>query len=449
MDKNLLIITYYFPPLGGVGVQRVSKFCRYLPRFGWRPVVVAPQPSAFYAADEEMLAEVKHVSLYRVAGLDSFKMRQKLIGPFKPRIDSPLRWIARRFSWPDTQTAYIPAAFRCAYRLTNKAHAVLVTAPPYSNLLLGRLLKRVANLPLIVDMRDPWVGHPEHDKPGWKRALNKRVERDVLEYADAIIAVTRSHTENLRKRYPWLATRIHYIPNGFDAADFTRNTRTRTPLGHSHNYSELTLRSQGHNTLSRPARKTPSTRERRPLTICYTGILGLDHINRGTTLYAAIRRLRDEDGVTPARLRVEIMGELSAVEEERIRRSGVSTFIERLGHLSHRKVMRRLERADLAWLPYHAEYSHLIVPAKIYEYIGSGTPVLAVVNPSHETAELIRETGTGVVVPEGDIDGVTDALRMLLEGRFPYKPKPRVIARLGRRHETGQLAGIIDRLVDG
>ncbi|TKJ37293.1 hypothetical protein CEE36_11140 [candidate division TA06 bacterium B3_TA06] len=425
MDKNLLIITYYFPPLGGVGVQRVSKFCRYLPRFGWRPVVVAPQPSAFYAADEEMLAEVRHVSLYRVAGLDSFRMRQKLLGPLRPRIDSPLRWIARRFSWPDTQTAYIPAAFRLAYRMSEKTHAVFITAPPYSNLLLGRLLKRVANLPLIVDMRDPWVGHPEHDKPGWKRALNKRVERDVLEYADAIIAVTRSHTDDLRKRYQHLAPRIHYIPNGFDAADFTRNTRNT------------------------PTRKTPSTRERRPLTVCYTGILGLDHINRGTTLYAAIRRLRDEDGVTPARLRVEIMGELSAVEEERIRRSGVSTFIERLGHLSHRKVMRRLERADLAWLPYHAEYSHLIVPAKIYEYIGSGTPVLAVVNPSHETAELIRETGTGVVVPEGDIDGVIDALRMLLEGRFPYKPKPRVIARFGRCHETGQLARIIDRLVDG
>ncbi len=404
-------------------MQRVSKFCRYLPRFGWRPVVVAPQPSAFYAADEEMLAEVKHVSLYRVAGLDSFRMRQKLIGPFKPRIDSPLRWVARRFSWPDTQTAYIPAAFRLACRLVNEAHAVLVTAPPYSNLLLGRLIKRRSNLPLIVEMRDPWVGHPEHDKPGWKRALNRRVERDVLEYADAVVAVTRSHTENLRKRYPWLAPRIHYIPNGFDAADFTRNTS---------------------NTRNTPTRKTPITSKRRPLTICYTGILGLDHINRGTTLYAAIRRLRDEDGVTPARLRVEIMGELSAVEEERIRRSGVSTFIERLGHLSHRKAMQRLQKADLAWLPYHAEYSPLIVPAKTYEYIGSGTPVLAVVNPHHETAELVRETGTGVVVPEGDVDGVTQAMRMLLEGVFPYSPKPKAIAKFDRRYQARQLAEILD-----
>ena len=422
MNKSILIITYYFPPLGGVGVQRVSKFCRYLPRFGWRPVVVAPQPSAFYAADEAMLAEVKHVSLYRVAGLDSFKMREKLVGPFKPRIDSPLRWIARRFSWPDTQTAYVPAAFRLAYRLSGKAQSIFVTAPPYSNLLLGRLIKRRSNLPLVVEMRDPWVGHPEHDKPGWKRALNRRAERNILEYADAVVAVTRAHTEDLRKRYPWLAPRIHYVPNGFDPADF-RNTR---------------------NTRNTPVRETPSTRERRPLTVCYTGILGLDTINRGTTLYAAIRRLRDEDGVTPARLRVEIMGELSAVEEERIRRSGVSTFIERLGHLSHRKAMQRLQKADLAWLPYHAEYSRLIVPAKTYEYIGSGTPVLAVVNPHHETAELVHKTGTGLVVPEGDVDGVTQAMRMLLKGAFPYAPKPGAIERFDRRYQTRQLAEILD-----
>jgi glycosyltransferase involved in cell wall biosynthesis len=430
MDKNLLIITYYFPPLGGVGVQRVSKFTKYLPGFGWHPMVVAPQPSAFYAADEEMLAEVKHVSLYRVAGLDSFRMRQKLLGPQRPRIDSPLRWIARRFSWPDTQTAYVPAAFRLAYRLVNEAHAVLVTAPPYSNLLLGRLLKRVANLPLIVDMRDPWVGNPEHDKPRWKQALNRRTERDILEHVDALIAATRSHTDDLKKRYPSLSSCIRYIPNGFDAADFTpRNTPTRT-----------------RNT---PTRSTPtpkSTRRRAPFTICYTGILGLETINRGTTLYKAIRRLRDEDGITPAKLRVEIMGEISAVEAERIRRSGVSTFIKLLGHLPHRKAMQRLQKADLAWLPYHAEYSHLIVPAKVYEYIGSGTPVLAVVNPYHETAELIRETGTGVVVSEGDVDGVTDALRLFLKNRFPYSPRPKVIARFERCYQTGQLAKILNEV---
>jgi glycosyltransferase involved in cell wall biosynthesis len=442
VDKNLLIITYYFPPLGGVGVQRVSKFSKYLPCFGWHPIVVAPQPSAFYMADVQMLAEVRHVELYRVAGLDSFKMREKLVGPFKPRIDSPLRWIARRLSWPDTQTGYIPAAFRLTYKLRDKAQAIFATAPPYSNLLLARILKRVASLPLIVDMRDPWVGHPEHDKQRWKRALNRRTERDILEHVDAVIAATRAHTDDLKKRYPYLSARIHCIPNGFDAADFTpRNTRNTPTLN-----TPPRTRNTPAGTRNTPAGKGRSLRKKGALKICYTGILGLETINRGTTLYKAIQRLRDEDGITPAKLRVEIMGEISAVEAERIRRSGVSTFVKPLGYVAHRKAMQRLQKADLAWLPYHSEYSSLIVPAKTYEYIGSGTPVLAVVNPHHETAQLIRETGTGMIVSEGDVDGVTEALRLLLAGRFPYTPKLKTISRFERRYQTGELARILDAL---
>ncbi len=419
VDKNLLIIAYYFPPLGGVGVQRVSKFCRYLPGFGCNPIVVAPQPSAFYMADEEMLREVRYTELHRVAGLDSFKMREKLVGPLKPRIDSPLRWIVRRFSWPDTQTGFVPAAFRLALKLRDKVDAVMVTAPPWSSLLLGRILKRVTELPLIVDMRDPWVNHPEHNSPRWKRALNKRAEREVLEEADAIIAATRSHREDLSNRYPHLAPRTHYIPNGFDKADFSRNT---------------------------PSASKKRNMRTKPLKLCYAGILGLGSINRGTTLYAAIRKLRDEDGITPSQLCVEIMGEISAVEEERIRRSGVSVFIERLGYLPHRNVMKRLQKADLAWLPYHSEYSPLIVPAKTYEYIGSGTPVLAVVNPHHETARLISQTGAGMVIGEGDVDGVADALRLLLKGKFPYSPERKAIARFDRRCQAGQLAEILNEL---
>lgn len=414
MAKKLLVITYYYPPLGGVGVQRVTKLCKYLPEFGWEPVVIAPQPSAFYMADPEMIDEVKDIELHRVAGFDSFRFREKLVGPLKPRVDSPLRWIAERFSWPDTQTGFIGQAFHEASRLASKAKAVFVTAPPWSNMFTGQLIKRVANLPLIIDMRDPWAGHPQHGKARWKRALNKRAEKRILEGADVIIGVTREHIRNLLSRYPELAPRINYIPNGFDSDDFEEGTKSRI------------------------------RRKKGQFVISYAGILGLEHINRGTTLYSAIRRLRDEEGLTPAKLKVEIMGEISKMEEERIRRSGVSSFIERLGHLPHQETMQRLQKSDLLWLPYRAEYSDLIVPAKTYEYIGSGTPILATVSPEHETASLIRETGTGCIAREGDIEGVFRALKLLLEGVFPYNPQREVIARFERRAHARKLARILD-----
>lgn len=410
-NKNLLIVTYYFPPLGGVGVQRVSKFCKYLPRFGWNPVVVAPEPTAFYMTDEGMLEEVNHVQIHRVKAPDSFRTHQKIAGSRKPRIDSPLRKIARAFTWPDTHRGYLRAALPMIRRMTSKFQVILVTSPPWSNLLMIPRLKEESDVPIIADLRDPWVGHPEHDKFFWKRTLNKRAEREVLESADAVIAATRSHTEDLRKRYPRLASHIHYIPNGFDRADF-----------------------EG---VKPPRRKTP-------LTLCYTGILGLETINEGTTLYAALKRLRDEDGVTPSRLKVQIIGEVSRKEEERMK--GVEEFIELPGFLPHRETMQRLAQADLAFLPYRADYCHSIVPAKTYEYIGSGTPVLAEVDASHETAELIRQTGTGVVIPEGDVDGMVDALRMLLKKRFPYKPNRKAIDRFDRRNHTKQLVDIIEGL---
>lgn len=394
-------------------MQRVAKFCRYLPRFDYHPVVVAPQPSAFFMADEDMLSEVSHVDLHRVAGLDSFRIREKLVGPLKPRVDSPVRWLVKRFMWPDSQSGYIPAAFRTAHRLAADADAIMVTSPPWSNMILGRLIKRISQKALIVDMRDPWSGHPHHDRPRWKRALNKRTERGVLEYADAVIAATQAHMDDLRHRYPYLAPRIRYIPNGFDRRDF-----------------------EG----------VEAKKKKGPLTVCYTGILGLDNINRGTTLYKALRSLRDQEGLTPDRLQVHIMGEVSSVEAERIRRSGVSTFIVQDGFVPHRLAMGRLKQADLAWLPYHSEYSKLIVPAKTYEYIGSGTPILVEVNSHHETAELVKKTGTGLVVPEGNVGLVLDALKLLLSGRFPYSPKPKEIARFDRCNQTRKLAGIVDEL---
>jgi len=415
LNKNILVITYFFPPLGGVGVQRVSKLCRYLPQFGYDPIVIAPQPSAFYMSDEDMLKEVRHVSLYRVAGIDSFKLREKLGGSFKPRIDSPLRWLSRRFSWPDTQTGFMPAAYGLARKLIKKVDAVFITAPPYSNLLLVPRLKRIGGIPVIIDMRDPWVNHPVHGKLRWKRALNRRAERTAVELADAVLLATKAHLKDMVERYPYLASRFHYIPNGFDPGDFPKSAKRQS-------------------------------RRLRPLTVCYTGVLGLDTINRGTTLYSALRKLRDESNLTPKRLKVDIMGEVSSVEQERIRRSGVSTFINQLGHIPHRKAMQRLAKADLAWLPYHSAYSELIVPAKTYEYIGSGTPILAVINPHHEAAKLVRDTGTGLTLYEDDVDAVASALLKLLAGNYPYKPDWKRISQFSRRFQAKQLAEIIDEL---
>lgn len=398
--------------MGGVGVQRVSKFCKYLPEFGWNPVVVAPEPAPFYMTDEGMMEDVKEAEIHRIKAPDSFRVHKRLTGASKPKIDSSLRKLARTFTWPDTHRGFMRRALPVIKKLSTNVKVIIVTAPPWSNLLMVPELKKETGLPVIADMRDPWVNHPVHDRPAWKKRKNGVAERQALEAADTVIAATLTHSENLKERYPGIAGRIHHIPNGYDAEDFSGKIRKRKDG---------------------------------PLTVVYTGILGLEDINEGSTLYAALRILRDENGLTPSDLRFEIPGEVPRKELERMK--GVEEFIELPGFLPHKEAMRRLEQADLAYLPYHASYSQFIVPAKVYEYVGSGTPILTEVNSMHETASIIRDTGTGLIVNEGDVDGMVDALRMLLAGSFPYKPKPEQIRYFDRRNETEFLARLLNELI--
>jgi len=410
-QKKVLIVTYYFPPLGGVGVQRVSKFTKYLPEFDWSPVVVAPEPTSFYMTDEGMLDDVKNAEIHRIAAPDSFRAHQRMTGRDKPKIDSPARRLARNFVWPDTHKGFTRKALPVIKGLSAGVEVIFATAPPWSNLLIVPGLKAETGLPVVVDMRDPWVKHPVHDRPQWKSGKNRTAERKSLESADAVIAATRAHEEDLRERYPGLAGKVHYIPNGYDKEDFSGKKRKRR---------------DNH------------------LTIVYTGILGLEDINEGSTLYEALRILKNEDGLTPEELRFEIIGEVSKKEEERMRVA--EEFIERQGFLSHKETMLKLEQADLAYLPYHAEYSKLIVPAKTYEYVGSGTPILAEVDSNHETASIVKDTGTGMVVEEGDVEDIIDALRLLISGRFPYRSKRKQIRFYDRSSQTETLANILNEI---
>ncbi|MBD3285058.1 glycosyltransferase [candidate division WOR-3 bacterium] len=410
-EKKVLIVSYYFPPMGGVGVQRVSKFCKYLPQFGWKPVVVTPEPSTFYMTDKGMMDEVKHAEIHRIKAPDSFRTHKRATGRDKPRIDSPLRKLARTLTWPDTHRGFARRALPVIKELSSEVQAILVTAPPFSSLLMIPGLKKKLDIPIIADMRDPWVSHPVHDRQAWKKGKNRAAEREALGASDTVIAATRTHTEDLKQRYPEMEERIYYIPNGYDTEDFSAKKGKRMDGA---------------------------------LRIVYSGIMGLEGINDGSTLYAALRILKDKEGLRPSDLRFEIIGEVARKEEERMK--DVEEFIDSPGFLPHKEAMARLERADLAYLPYHARYSYFIVPAKVYEYVGSGTPVLAEVDPTHETASILRDTGTGMIADEDDVDAVVKALRLLLKGRFPYRPKRQHIRYFDRRNEVEYLARLLNEL---
>jgi len=193
--KNALFIVYYFPPMGGSGVQRPFKFAKYLREFGWNPIILCPEPSLYHTFDDSLEKELETLDLeiHRVKNADIFQKaathnRKKIaVSDRKAKI---LRRISRLFFYPDNKRGWIKPAIHRALEIISKKNIDIIfsAAPPFSNHLIGQQLKRIKNLPLVVDYRDSWTNnHFQEDMWKWKKYILKNQERRVMAYADRII----------------------------------------------------------------------------------------------------------------------------------------------------------------------------------------------------------------------------------------------------------------------
>ncbi len=215
-QKNILYVAHSFPPAGGATVQRSTKFCKYLPDFGYRPLVLTCTEDAIdRKLDRSLLEEVRETPIFRCRGYERFlvQLPQKL----KLRV---LTWFFLR---PDPLAlAWVPQATRTAMDIAEKypISAIFVTVPPHSCTSLGVRMKKLLNVPLVVDYRDFWTECTWSLWPTkFHHRFEMRQERRVLAAADAIVVVTPTMKDILARRYPQHEGKIHVIANGFDPED--------------------------------------------------------------------------------------------------------------------------------------------------------------------------------------------------------------------------------------
>jgi hypothetical protein len=239
MTKAVLIISYVFPPVGGAGVQRVTKFVKYLPDFGWQPVVLTVENPSVPLFDESLLADVpSNMVVHKARTLEpGYSTKQAVSAAsesgsqgfnFKASVKGLLRKIATMLLQPDPQVLWLPAAYRKACKVLSEqpVDAIFVTAPPFSSLLLGAMLARKFKLPLVLDFRDEWdISNAvlENKQSGRiSLALQKRMQNYALRNATAIIATTNLSSEALQEKARALKSQaaVRCIYNGYDAADF-------------------------------------------------------------------------------------------------------------------------------------------------------------------------------------------------------------------------------------
>jgi glycosyltransferase involved in cell wall biosynthesis len=397
--RHLLVVSHFFPPMGGGGVQRVTKLVKYLEPQGWRVTVVAGRPEDYWMQDPALLADLpESCRVLRVAaptGLGVLRRVGRRGGGSSRRSSRLFAGLRRLSAWtlvPDSYVGWRAAALRAAREVlaTDPPAAVLSTSPPETNHLVARALHREAHLPWLADFRDPWFALHLYPAPTpWHRARHARLERAVLHDADSVTTTTAWLADLLRGRgRPGLGVAL--VRNGFDPADF--------------------------DTAPRPARDPRS-----PLRLVHTGMLTLTRSAEG--LLRGLRRLHELRPELGDALEIELVGARESRNDALVAALGLGSCVRLRDYVSHPEAVAAMRDADVLVLIKHVEPRFRgLVPGKLYEYMGAGRPLLALV-PESEAADLVRDLAWGEVAPPDDPEAIAAAL-----------------ARLAERHRAGTLA---------
>lgn len=433
--KRVLVVTYYFPPSGGPGVQRVLKFVTYLRQFGWDPVVLTVRDGDYPARDESLLHDIpRDVAVHRTSIFEPYDVYRRWTGkapgtpvdvntiPKPGERRSPRENLAEciraTFFIPDARMGWIRPAVREGLRLIDQEdiHAIYSSSPPYTCAVIARNLKRATGLPWIAGFRDPWRGFLSTPKRWFlPDAIDRHLERSVFAECDRMEVAWTGILKDFHRKYPDLPTdKVHHLPNGFDSADF------------------------------------PSVEvvDREHFTLTYTGSM-YGKRNPETVLEAAARAIAA--GEVDARdLRMVFIGRFGAEVQAMLSRADLQGSVIVKDYMPHADSVRHLFQSDALLLvvddfPGNEE----IVPGKVYEYIGSGKPILTLAPPG-AVADLVRETGSGKVTGSQDVEGIRAILvefyRAWKSGALKTQTTSPEVSRFERREITGHLASLLHEL---
>ncbi|MBN2412827.1 glycosyltransferase family 4 protein [candidate division KSB1 bacterium] len=435
LKKKVLIVTYYFPPSGGSGVQRPLKFIKYLREFGWEPVVLTAKNADYPAYDETLIDEIPAgVKIYRSGIVEPYNWYRKITGRSagestdiatltldeleKQKLSERIsEWVRSALFVPDARICWLPFAIRLGLKVIakEKIDIIFSTSPPYTTSLIGLWLNRLSGIPWVTDFRDSWIGwvtNPQW-RPKLSRAVELKMETAVLKYADRIITATPGEGEDLLSRNPQLRDhRWRVLYNGFDSSDFKKIT--------------------------------PKPRSDK-ITIIYNGSL---YGNRNPEyLLQVLEDLKKEGSDVIEKIRLLFVGRIGDAIINRMESSSISSVIERVPYVTHNESLAYLMSADISLLIVdNANTNWGIIPGKVFEYIGAGKPVLTL-TPEGDTANLIRTYNIGTVAPPDDKQKIRKVfLEMVKHIKIGEREKRSDMYRFERRSQTGELAAVFDEL---
>lgn len=437
MPRRVLILTYYFPPSGGAGVQRVLKFVKYLPSFDWRPVVVTVREGAYPARDATLTQDVPPAAeVHRTSSWDAYQVYAALTGKSPEEAvvqgsvqDHEAGWKERLSRWgranvflPDARVGWWPFAVWRGWKLlaNHPIDAILTTGPPHSTHLAGWCLHRLTGTPWVADFRDPWTDinyYQELPHTPWALWVDRALERGVLRGAQAVTTVSSTWRDVLAQK---IESRemgaFRVIQNGYDAADLEGERQSVDDDGFA---------------------------------LTHVGSLYASRNPDG--LWRALQHLR-EGGAVPD-LRLRLVGTVDPSVRAALRAHDLADVTELVSYVPHDEAVAYMQRAGLLLLSIESfPASAGMLTGKVYEYLASGRPILGVGDADGDAASLLRQTNAGKLFGRTDVDGIAAFVRRhydaWAEGSSLSGAPAERIRPYRRRAQTERLAAVLDEVAD-
>lgn len=430
-EKKLLIVTYYWPPAGGPGVQRWLKFAKYLPQFGFKPIIYTPENPSYPLLDESLLKEVpENLEIVRTKIWEPYQLAEKLnksnkkfkAGQFDVGKNQSWKsklsiWVRGNFFIPDARVFWVKPSvkFLEKYLQENSISAMVTSGPPHSMHLIGlELKKKNRDLKWIADFRDPWTEISYYKHLKLTKSSDKKhrfLESEVFKNADLTLATSFTDAENFRKN----GANAVCITNGFDESDSENPVKAH----HSENFI-----------------------------LSYIGVL--EQLRNPEILWKVLDDLVKKNKDFAEKFRLKFVGRVDDVILKNIENSALKNNSQNLGYLSHDKAVLEMSDSDLLLITNFPDAaSKGIIPGKIFEYLATGKQILSFGPQDADVAKILSETNSGKHFNYQDQQKLEAFILEKFEGWKSGKLQnnSQNIAQFSRKNLTEKLAEILNQIV--
>ncbi len=422
---KVLIVTYYWPPSGGSGVQRWLKFVKYLQDFGIEPIVYTVANPKYPILDASLENEIPNNVIVlkqpiwepnNLLSLFKKKKTQQSAGFLNPNptfFGKLVQYIRANYFIPDARKFWVKPSVKYLkkYLQEHKIDAIITSGPPHSLHLIGLELKKELDIKWISDFRDPWTEIDYFEQLPLTRKsiqIHQKLEKEVVGKSDAVLVIGKTMKEKFNK----LSNNIHVLTNGFDDDIISYKLE-----------------------------------QDKKFTITHVGLMNADR--NPISLWKAISEICKENIDFAKEYQIQFVGKIALEVLDSLEKHQIKNVVD-VGYVSHQEVITYQQKAQVLFLPVNnVKSAKGIITGKIFEYLQAKRPILAIGPINGDLAEIIKETNSGIVVGFEDVENLKKEI-LTMYNSFKsgvLKSNSKNIEQYHRRNLTEKLADIIKETV--